>query len=188
MCSNESTISFLLVIIYYALNATKLVNFPYLCKFIGVFDQNWGGFGNQHLYMSRKSTTFAEKKWQLWNTNLVLAVVLRLFVSTRTLLSVNVQVWNSLLLLVLIWQCNTPTNASAASVCWSSLSASTVCRISKSPQVCRISLLTYSQNVLFLKIVISFTSLIPSLIPPTGDREMTERTPTQLPHHKSAFS
>ena len=51
---------------------------------------------------------------QLWNTNLVLAVVLHLFVSTRIPLSANVQAWNSLLLLVLIWQCNTLTNASAA--------------------------------------------------------------------------
>ena len=79
--------------------------------------------------MSRKSTTFAEKKWQLWNTNLVLAVVLRLFVSTRTLLSVNVQVWNSLLLLVLTWQSNTPTNASAASAYWSSLSKHAMSRM-----------------------------------------------------------
>ena len=59
---------------------------------------------------------------QLWNTNLVLAVVLRLFVSTRIPLSANVQAWNSLPLLVHIWQRNTPTNASAASACWSSLS------------------------------------------------------------------
>ena len=58
---------------------------------------------------------------QLWNTSLVLAVVLCLFVSTRILLSANVQVWNSRPLLVHIWQRNTPTNASAASACWSSL-------------------------------------------------------------------
>ena len=32
----------------------------------------------------------------------------------------------------------------------------------------------------FLKIAVSFTSLIPSLKPPTDDREMTERTPTEL--------
>jgi hypothetical protein len=49
-------------------------------------------------------------------------VVLRLFVSTRILLSANVQAWNSLLLLVLTWQRNTPTNASAANAYWSSLS------------------------------------------------------------------
>ena len=59
---------------------------------------------------------------QLWNTNLVLAVVQRLFVSTRIPPNANVQAWNSLLLLVHIWQRNTPTNASAASACWSSLS------------------------------------------------------------------
>ena len=59
---------------------------------------------------------------QLWNINLVLAVVLRLFVSTRIPLSANVQAWNSHPLLVHIWQRNTPTNASAASACWSSLS------------------------------------------------------------------
>jgi hypothetical protein len=52
---------------------------------------------------------------QLWNTNLVLAVVLHLFASMRIPLSANVQAWNSLLLLVLIWLRNTPTNASAAS-------------------------------------------------------------------------
>ena len=52
---------------------------------------------------------------QLWNTNLALDVVLRLFVSTRILLCANAQAWYSLLLLVLIWQSNTPTNASAAS-------------------------------------------------------------------------
>ena len=39
---------------------------------------------------------------QLWNINLVLAVVLRFYVSTRIPLSANVQVWNSLLLRVLI--------------------------------------------------------------------------------------
>ena len=52
---------------------------------------------------------------QLWNINLVLVVVLRLFASTRIQLSANVQAWNSLLLLVHIWQRNIPTNASAAS-------------------------------------------------------------------------
>ena len=34
-----------------------------------------------------------------------------------------------------------------------------------------------TQNVLFIKITVSFTSLIPSLILPTDDREKTERTP-----------
>ena len=35
------------------------------------------------------------------------------------------------------------------------------------------------QNVRFIKIAISFTSLIPSPIPPTDDRENSERTPTE---------
>ena len=52
---------------------------------------------------------------QLWNTNLVLAVVLHLFASTIIPLNANVQAWGSRQLLVHIWQCNTPTNASAAS-------------------------------------------------------------------------
>ena len=38
--------------------------------------------------------------------------------------------------------------------------------------------------MLFLKIPISFTSLIPSPILPTDEREKTERTPTQLPANK----
>ena len=38
--------------------------------------------------------------------------------------------------------------------------------------------------MLFIKIAVSFTSLIPSSIPPTDDRETTERTPTQLPAYK----
>ena len=59
---------------------------------------------------------------QLWNTNLVLDVVLHLFVSTRIPLNANVQAWNSHPLLVHIWLRNTPTNASAASACWSLLS------------------------------------------------------------------
>jgi hypothetical protein len=41
--------------------------------------------------------------------------------------------------------------------------------------------------VLFIKIAISFTSLIPCLIPPTDDREKTERTPHQLPAYKKCF-
>ena len=36
-------------------------------------------------------------------------------------------------------------------------------------------------KVLFIKIAVSFTSLIPCLIPPTDDRENSEGTPTQLP-------
>ena len=36
----------------------------------------------------------------------------------------------------------------------------------------------------FLKIFISFTSLIPCLLPPTDEREMTERTTAQLPANK----
>ena len=43
------------------------------------------------------------------------------------------------------------------------------------------------QNVLLVKIAISFTSLILCLIPPTDDRETTERTPTQLPVTKKCF-
>ena len=41
-----------------------------------------------------------------------------------------------------------------------------------------------SQKVRFIKIALSFTSLIPSPISPTDDRENSERTPTQLPAHK----
>ena len=36
----------------------------------------------------------------------------------------------------------------------------------------------------FIKIAVSFTSLIPSLKTPTDDREMTERTPTEGPTTK----
>ena len=36
----------------------------------------------------------------------------------------------------------------------------------------------------FLKIFISFTSLIPCLLPPREEREMTERTTAQLPANK----
>ena len=44
------------------------------------------------LHISPKSTTFASNILkQLWNTNLVLAVVLHLFVSTRIPLNANVQ-------------------------------------------------------------------------------------------------
>ena len=35
------------------------------------------------------------------------------------------------------------------------------------------------QNVRFIKIDVSFSSLIPYLIPPTDDRENSERTPTE---------
>ena len=63
---------------------------------------------------------------QLWNTNLVLDVVLCLFVSTRIPLSANAQAWNSRPLLVHIWLRNTPTNASAASACWSCLSRQSI--------------------------------------------------------------
>ena len=44
-----------------------------------------------------------------------------------------------------------------------------------------------TQKRLFIKIAISFTSLIPCLIPPTDDREKTERTPTQLPVYKKCY-
>ena len=37
----------------------------------------------------------------------------------------------------------------------------------------------------FIKIAFSFISLIPTLIPPTDDRETTEGTPTYLPAYKS---
>ena len=43
------------------------------------------------------------------------------------------------------------------------------------------------QKVLFIKIVVSFTSLIPSLIPPREHRPTTEKTPTQLPASKKAL-
>ena len=39
-------------------------------------------------------------------------------------------------------------------------------------------------NVLFIKIAVSFTSLILPSIPPTDDRENSEGTPTQLPATK----
>ena len=42
------------------------------------------------------------------------------------------------------------------------------------------------QKVLFVKISVPFASLIPCLIPPTDDRENTERTPTQLPASKKS--
>ena len=41
-----------------------------------------------------------------------------------------------------------------------------------------------SQKVRFIKISLSFISLIPSPISPTDDRENSDRTPTQLPAHK----
>jgi hypothetical protein len=40
------------------------------------------------------------------------------------------------------------------------------------------------QKSTFVKITVSFTSLIPSLKTTTDDRETTERTPTQLPANK----
>ena len=43
------------------------------------------------------------------------------------------------------------------------------------------------QKVLFVKIALSFTSLIPCLKTPSDDRENTERTPTQLPASKKAL-
>ena len=42
-------------------------------------------------------------------------------------------------------------------------------------------------KVLFVKIAVSFTSLVPCLIPPREHREKTERTPTQLPAYKKCF-
>ena len=44
-----------------------------------------------------------------------------------------------------------------------------------------------TKKVLFLKIAVSFTSLIPSLKTPTDDREMTEMTPTELPVTKKCY-
>ena len=43
------------------------------------------------------------------------------------------------------------------------------------------------KKVHFLKIDLPFLPLIPCLIPPTDDRETTERTPTQLPMTKKCF-
>ena len=39
----------------------------------------------------------------------------------------------------------------------------------------------------FIKIAVSFSSLIPCLILPTDNREKTDRTPTQLPAYKKCF-
>ena len=44
-----------------------------------------------------------------------------------------------------------------------------------------------TQKSTFIKITHSFTSLIPSPILPTDDREKTDRTPTQLPAHKKYY-
>ena len=43
------------------------------------------------------------------------------------------------------------------------------------------------QKVLFIKIAISFSPLIPCLIPPRELRENSEGTPTQLPAHKQCY-
>ena len=43
------------------------------------------------------------------------------------------------------------------------------------------------QKVQFVKIALSFTSLIPCLKTPSDDRENTEKTPTQLPASKKAL-
>ncbi len=43
------------------------------------------------------------------------------------------------------------------------------------------------ENVRFVKIAVSFTSLIPSAIPPREHRPTTEKTPTQLPASKKAL-
>ena len=39
----------------------------------------------------------------------------------------------------------------------------------------------------FIKIAVSFPSLIPCLILPREERETTDRTPTQLPAHKKCY-
>ena len=44
-----------------------------------------------------------------------------------------------------------------------------------------------TQKVLFIKISVSFSSLIPCLIPPTDDREKTERRPTEYLMTKKAL-
>ena len=44
-----------------------------------------------------------------------------------------------------------------------------------------------TQKSTFVKIAVSFTSLIPSPILPTDNREKTDRTPTQLPASKKAL-
>ena len=44
-----------------------------------------------------------------------------------------------------------------------------------------------TQKSTFIKIDVSFSSLIPCLIPPTDDREKTERWPTQLPAYKKCY-
>jgi hypothetical protein len=44
-----------------------------------------------------------------------------------------------------------------------------------------------TQKVRFLKIAILFPSLIPYLIPPTDDRETTERRATELFYKNSRF-
>ena len=43
------------------------------------------------------------------------------------------------------------------------------------------------KKMLFIKIAVSFTSLIPCLILPTDDRETTERTPTELLNYKKCY-
>ena len=43
------------------------------------------------------------------------------------------------------------------------------------------------ENVRFVKIALSFFSLIPCLKTPSDDRENSERTPTQLPAYKKCF-
>ena len=43
------------------------------------------------------------------------------------------------------------------------------------------------KKVLFIKIALSFSSLIPCLILPTDDRENSEGTPTQLPETKKCY-
>ena len=147
-------------------------------------------------------------------------MVLHLFVSTRIPPSANVQAWGSLLLLVLTWQSNTPTNAFAESAYWSFLSKQCLFII---PNIIRVfpasklyilyQILRFLsfvptqilscqrprmnqrrtkdepknseiEKVLFVKIAVSFPSLIPCLIPPREHRPTTERRATQLPMNK----
>ena len=45
----------------------------------------------------------------------------------------------------------------------------------------------FHEKALFLRFSFSFTPLIPCLLSPRDEREMTERTPTQLPANKKCF-
>lgn len=100
---------------------------------------------------------------QLWNTNLVLAVVLRLFVSTRILLNANVQAYNFLPLFVPLLPSNTPTNASAASA---SLNWKSHTNISKTENFLYIAkIVLYTLSVEYDFILDNFCVFIENLLP-----------------------